>query len=385
MDTVIIKICGPHKFRITNKSWFLPELNKRSFADLSPTEKQSTRLYLHAFRFDPPHQDAYLPKITIYETLNKDRDEVLYTLEAAFSVPKLLFGNSVQEVSENDFEKVVYAFRKALGNAGVEIESNSIVTARVYKLISVKMYSCRAIYGSQEVLAELKLTNISKAFDITEKELKPGVQTLHIYSQTVERVFYDKVIDALRPKGKRKDKGRMAREREIIDRYGLQNREIFRYEYRLKKNQTLKRDVNAALNRPYQTPVLFKDLFESSLCKTILLKSWHDLIQRPENQLLLPLVPQTKLDTLASHNERSAQTKYHEMHSMNRAFTSYGITRAILDNGAKDVRRAVFTSWNGDHSERFTNKMKTAALSPRACPDQTALLSWWQLLSSSSA
>ena len=344
----------------------LPELNKRSFANLSPTEKQSIRLYLHAFRFDPPHQDAYLPKITIYETLNKDRDEVLYTLEAAFSVPKLLFGNSVQEVSENDFQKVVYAFRKALSNAGVEIESNSIATARVSQAHFCKNVLLPCDIRMQEVLAELKRTDISKAFDITEKEFKPGVQTLHIYSQTVERVFYDKVIHALRPKGKRKDKGRMEREREVIDRYGLQNREIFRYEYRLKKNQTLKRDVNAALGRPYQTPVLFKDLFEPSLCKTILLKSWHDLIQRPENQLAL-LGPTNDL-TLLLHIMREAHKQSTTMHSMNRAFTSYGITRAILDNGAKEVRRAVFTGWNGNHSERLTNKMKTAAALTESFP-----------------
>jgi hypothetical protein len=359
MDTVILKIHGPHnKFKVANTSWFLPELNKRRFHDISSTEKQSTRMYLRSFRFEPPHQDAYLPKIEVFEALNKDRDEVLYTLQATFSVPKLLYGNSVQEVSENDLDKVIYTFRKALAGAGIEIESNSIATARVSQAHFCKNVLLPPDIRMQDVLAELKRMDISKAVDMTEKEFKHGGQVLHIYSKTVERVFYDKVFDAMRPKAKRKDKGRMEREREVIDRYGLQNREIFRYEYRLKKNQTLKRDVNAVLGRPYITPVLLKDLFEPSLCKTILLKSWHDLIQRPENQLAL-LGPTDNLGLLlhimdGAHKQSTA-------HSMNRAFTSYGLTRAIRDHGAKEVRRAVFTSWNTDHSERLTRKMETAA------------------------
>jgi hypothetical protein len=360
MDTVILKLHGPHsKFRVANISLFLPELTKRRFSDLSPTEKQSTRRYLRAFRFEPPHQDAYLPKIEVFEALNEDRDEVLYTLQATFSVPKLLYGNSVQEVSENDLEKVVYAFRRALANAGIEVESNSIVNARVSQAHFCKNVLLPTNIRMQEVLAELKRTDISKAVDITQKEFKHGGQVLHIYSQTVERVFYDKVLDALRPKAKRKDKGRMEREREVIDRYGLQNREIFRYEYRLKKNQTLKRDVNAALGRPYETRILLKDLFEPSLCKKIVQKSWHDLIQRPENQLAL-IGPTDDLSLLL-HIMDGARRQDGGAHSMNRALTSYGLTQAIRDHGVKEVRRAVFTSWNKDHSERLTKKIQTAA------------------------
>lgn len=358
MDTVVIKIQGPRKFTIANKSWFLPELTSRRFHELSDTEKQSIRRYLRAFRFEPPEKSAYLPKITIYEALNADRDEVLYTLEAAFSVPKLLYGNSVQEVSENDLEKVLHAFRTTLARAGIGIESNNIATARVSQVHFCKNVLLPPEIRMQEVLADLKRTDISKAVDITQKEFKHGGQVLHIYSQTVERVFYDKVLDATRPKGKRKDKGRVEKEREIIDRYGLAHREIFRYEYRLKKNQTLKSDVNTALGRPYETRVLLKDLFEPSLCKTILLKSWRDLIQRPENQLAL-LGPTDDL-TLLLHIMDGAR-KQSTAHSMNRAFTSYGLTRAIRDHGAKEVRRAVFASWNTDHSERLTRKMETAA------------------------
>ena len=131
MDTVIIKIYGLQKFRITNKSWFLPEFTSRTYVELSPTEKQSTRLYLRHFILKPPHQDSYLPKVDIFEALSKSRDAVQYILKAEFSVPKLLYGNSLQEVSEQDLDKALSALKGALGGVGVIIEGDTIANARV--------------------------------------------------------------------------------------------------------------------------------------------------------------------------------------------------------------------------------------------------------------
>lgn len=355
MDTVIIKLRG---FKTRNVSHFLPELRKRSFSDLEATEKHSTRLYLRSFRFDPPQQDAYLPKVEVYETLNEKRDGVEYTLQATFSIPKLLFGNSVEEVSESDFERVVAAFRKALYSAGIEVSEDAIRNARVSTAHFCKNVLLPREIRMQEILADLKRMDISKAVDITEMEYKHGGQVLHAYSKTVSRVFYDKVIDATRTKAKRKDKGRMELERALIDRYGLGKREIFRYEYRLPKHQTLKSVVNTALERDYLTPILFKDLFTPNLCKTVLLKSWRDLIQRPENQLSL-LAPKDD-HTLLLHLMDGAR-KRGAAHSMNRAFISYGLTLAVRDHGAKEVRRAASVVWNTDHTERLTKKMKDAA------------------------
>lgn len=358
MDTVILKINKPYGFKVQNVSYFLPELRKRRFEDLEKTEKNSLRRYLRSFRFDPPHQDAYLPKIEVFEALNDKRDGLVYTLQATFSVPKLLFGNSVEEVDENDLGQVVSAFRKALRGAGIEVSDEAVKNARVSAAHFCKNVLLPREIRMQEIIAELKRMDISKAVDITELEYKHGGQVLHVYSKTVSRVFYDKVIDATRTKAKRKDKGRMDLERALIDRYGLGRREIFRYEYRLPKNQTLKRDVNAVLGREYATPVLLKDLFTPNLCKTVLLKSWRDIIQRPENQLSL-LAPKDD-HTLLLHLMDGAHKKS-AVHSMNRAFISYGLTLAVRDYGAKEIRRAVSAVWNTDHTERLTKKMKDAA------------------------
>lgn len=254
MDTVIIKIYGPKKFEFRKKDWFLPEIKPRFFHELSPTEKRlTTRPYLRHFVFSPPHHPPSLPRMEVFETLNKDLDDLLYILKITFSVPKLLYGHSVEEVSEQDYNRILTTLKGALDNAGVILDSDSIASARVSGVHFCKNVLLPPEIRMQEALAELWRADISRAVDVTQTEFKNGSRVLHIYSGTVERVFYDKVTDTLRPKVKRKDKGDVSEERKIIERYGLQHRELFRYEYRVKKGQTVKREVNAALGRPPTT------------------------------------------------------------------------------------------------------------------------------------
>ena len=366
MDTIIIKIYDQRKFRITNASWFLPELTWRDFGQLSKTEKQSTRVYLRHFILKPPYSDGYLPKVDVFEVLTKARDAVQYILKAEFSAPKLLYRNSLQEVSEKDLDKVLGAFQKALGGVGVAIESDVIADARVSVVNFCKNVLLPQNIRMQEALAELHRVDINKVVDVTLKEEKNGGRWLHIYSGTVERVFYDKVADAMRPKVKRKDKGRIDRERDIIERYDLQNREVFRYEYRVKKAQTVMREVNTALGRAPKTPVTLKDLFTPGLCKTLILKSWRGLIQRPENQLAL-LGPTDEL-ALFLHILAQAKKLGGDAHSMNRALISYGLARAIRDHGAKETKKAIFSVWNSDHSERLMRKIEASAKLTRGLP-----------------
>ena len=366
MDTVIIKIYGPNKFKLTNGPWFSPEFSPRKYNDLSLTEKQSKRPYLRHFFLHPPYQSNYVPKIEIFETLTNIRDDIRYILKAEFSVPKLLYGNSLQEVSELDFDRVLDAFKKTLHGVGIVVGSDVVANARLSAIHLCKNVSLPQNIRMQEALAELQRVDISKVVDVTTKESNNAGRIFHIYSGTIERVFYDKISDSMRPKNKRKDKGRINHERAIIERFGLQKREVFRYEYRIKKAQTVMHEVNTALGREPKTFVAFKDIFTPNLYKTMLLKSWRGLIQRPENQLAL-LGPTDNL-ALLLHILSQAKKLGGDAHSMNRALISYGLTRAIRDQGVKEVRRAIFSIWNTDHTERLTRKIEACVELTRGLP-----------------
>ena len=365
MDTIILKIYGPSKFKIKHLDWFLPELSCRTYADLSPTEQKSQRIYLRHFVLHPPYQDRYVPKVEIFETLGKDRKSVIYILKTEFSVPKLLFGNSLQEAGEVHKSKIISALKQAFLRIGIQIEEKEIADARLAAFHICKNVPLPHDIRMQEALTELKRVDISKVVDVTEKEEKNGGRWVHIYSGNVERVFYDKIADAMRPKNKRKDKGKIDFERSVVEKFGLQRREVFRYEYRVKKTQTVAREINHALGREPKTTVAFKDLFSKDLIKMLLLKSWRDLIQRPENQLAL-LGPK---DDLAMLQHMLSQAKVESnAHCLNKALTSYGLACTIRNHGAKEVKRTVFTAINEDHSERLTKKIQKSAELAKGIP-----------------
>ena len=359
MDTIILKIYSPHKFRISNWSLFLPELIKREYTDLSQTERSSTRPYLRRFVLHSKWQDEYLPRVEVFETLTDDRKNIRYILKIEFSVPKLLYWNSLQEVSEIDKDRVFFALKSSLAKVSIFLETETIANARVSGVHFCKNVILPKNIRMREILAELGRVDINKSVDVSSTRHKNGGRVLNIYSGTIERSFYDKISDSLRPKNKRTDKGRIDHERAVVERYKLQNYEVFRYEYRIKKMQTIKREVNSVLKREPQTLVVFNDLFTPNIIKNTILKSWRELIERPENQLSL-FTPIDKLG-LFLHILSEAKKKDEKAYGMNNALVSYGLATAIRDHGAKEVKGAIFEIWNSDHSERLTKKIELSA------------------------
>lgn len=366
MDTVIIKVYGPHKFKITNWSLFLPELIKRNYEELSLTERSSTRPYLRRFVLHPKWQEDYLPRVEVFETLTEDRKDIRYILKIEFSVPKLLYWNSLQEVSENDKQRVISALKSALQSVSIEVDAQVLENATVGSVHACKNVPLPKTIRMREIINELAKMDVNKAFDVSDKQCKKGARVLNIYSGTIDWSFYDKISDSLRPKNKRTDKSRIDQERAIIEQYHLQDREVFRYEYRIKKTQTIKREINALLGREYQTQVVFSDLFTPNLMKTLVINSWHSLIEKPENQLSLFGV----IDELGLllHILSEAKKNGETAHSMNNALISYGLATAIREHGAKEVRGAIFDVWDTDHPERLAKKLELASELTRGLP-----------------
>lgn len=359
MDTIIIKIYSPNKFHIKDFSLFVPELEKRDFGRLSETEKRSTRPYLRKFVLHAKKQEEYVPRVEIFETITKDRKSLCYILKIEFSAPKLLYWNSLQEVGENDGEKIFNSLKSALANVNILVGIETIKNASVTSVHICKNIPLPRTIRMREVINELSKIDINKAFDISDKQCKKGARILNIYSGTIDWSFYDKISDSMRPKNKRSDKNHIDQERAFIEFHRLERTEVFRYEYRLKKNQTVKREINKILGREYKTSVCFIDLFTKNLLKTVLINSWQEITASSENQLsFFDTIDKLKL---LMHIFTKAKEQNNNAHSMNNAFISYGITRAIQDHGVKEIKGLLSDLWSTDHPERFTKKVKIAS------------------------
>ncbi len=358
MDTVIIKIYGTDKFEIRRAYLFLPEFAVRRYTDLSMTEKGSMRPYLRRFIFCPIRDDEYCPGIEVFEAFTEDRQDLKYILQITFSVPKLLYGNSLLEVAEKDMGLVFLVLSSRLSRAGVIVGAKDIANALVATVHFCKNVFLPNTIKMRDILGDLERVDINKAVDVTLKEHKNGGRVLSIFSGTVERAFYDKISDCLRPKNKRKDKNYISLEREFVESFGLQDHEVFRYEYRVKKTQTVMHEMSRALGRKYG-PVYFHDLFMPGLFKRVTFDSWRALIERPENRLAF-FIRDDALK-LFLHIVGEGKKVGSSAHSMNKALISYGIARIISDIGAKETRGILLENWCKDHSERIERKIKMAA------------------------
>jgi hypothetical protein len=366
MDTVIIKIYSPNRFKISRRDLFVPEITRREYKDLTMTERSSKYHYLRHFILHPKHTEDYVPRVELFECLTEDRTDIRHVLKIEFSVPKLLYWNSLQEVDSADMNKVFSALQLALKSVSIVVELDTIAKATVTAIHACKNVPLPKTMNMREVINDLGKMDLGKAYDISDKQYKIGARVLNIHSGTIDWSIYDKISDCLRPKNKRTDKGHIDQERAIIEQYHLEKREVFRYEYRIKKNQTVRREVNALLGRPYATSVVFSDLFTPNLMKSLVLNSWHAIGERPENQLSL-FSGIDKLGLLL-HILSEAKKLNAGAHSLNNALISYGLATAIQEHGAKEVRGAIFDMWDTDHPERLKDKMELAAKLTRDLP-----------------
>jgi hypothetical protein len=94
------------------------------------------------------------------------------------------------------------------------------------------------------------------------------------------------------------------------------------------------------------------------LAQKVLLKSWRDVVSRPENQLALigPIDAFRLLERIVEGAKARGGA-----HSMNKALIAYGLTCIIREQGVKEFRRLIFSHWNAEHPERLNKKIKQAS------------------------
>lgn len=372
MDTVSIRIKGSDKFRVALWARFNPEFSLRTFNELSTKERNRAKdkqpPYVRHFILHPEKtEDLYVPKVEIFE--NADPAGIVWhEMSVMLSIPKLLYENSLQEVAPGDKEKLFQTLSDRLLGIGVAVSPQTIAKASVSVVHFCKNICLPADISFCAILAELSRVDLGKAYDTTEDTRrvdKNNSEELHLYCGTREWAFYDKLADLKRPKGKGADRQKTSFEKELLDMYDLGNKEVFRYEYRLKKAQTIRSEINRILGREYVTPILFDELFQEGLWKKILVQSWQKVVQRPENQLAL-LAFDNKLDLLL-HLLKNAKVDT-SAHSQNKALWSYGLTLAIKDHGVKAIRKEVGKVWPGTANERLDEKLAKAAELARGIP-----------------
>lgn len=368
MDTISFRI--KNNFRVANWANFIPEFSKRDFSELSLKERVRSKdpktRYLRKFILHPiknkDNEDLYYPSVEVYEKSEPNTGRVEYDMTITIhSIPKLLFSNNFQEIGFLDREKVINSTAERLRSIGIGVSVEAISEAPLSVVHFCKNIILPKNVAFRSILSDLSKTDMGKAYDTTNdvrmQRDKNNGKVVHLRCGTREWCFYDKIDDMKQSKGKRNDKYITTYEKELISKLDLQDLEVFRYEYRLSKYQTIKSELHTLLGKKYDDKISVSDLFTDGLWKNVLTKAWKRILQRPENQLAL-LSFDSSLDLLL-HILRETKKEKLSAHSQNKALWTYGLIQMIKDHGAKTVKNELNKVW-ANKDNRLLEKLNIA-------------------------
>lgn len=319
LDTIILQI-PEENFVITNKEAFsLP-------FDEFKTSRRSFLKSVSVRTFKDKMTGIYKPRITLIK-----RGRLIF-LKIEFSAPKLIFNNNIDEISTNDFSKVLDTLQKRLNTMGIDIDSNTLSNSEVLSFHPSKNIELNQGFTASYVINELGKANITKVLDLDVKNFRNTGHALQYYSNSHSFIIYDKIADLIKPKGRATDKDKINNQMTILNKLRQQKHtpEILRLEVRLSK----KRKMNQILQKiNYPINPQFKDLFDKNLNKKIIAYYWDHLFLKNLFLFASPNDPQQIFHHMISDNPKMKITE---------AFRNLGMIYLCKDqDGIRGLRNIV--------------------------------------------
>lgn len=218
-------------------------------------------------------EGIYKPRLTIRRRF--DAGSVSIPLKIEFSVPKLLFGNNVDELAESDFDPVIKRMHQVLLTMGIRTTADALRHAGVSALHVSKNIPLSSGYTASYVIKELSKVNLTRKLDLSQTDFRNEGKSLQYYAASHSFVLYDKISDLNQSKGRAIDKEQLPQQFSLFAELREERTELLRMEVRLSKRAKLK-SVLSALG--FISEPTFASVFSRDLWQRVILKYWHDLI-----------------------------------------------------------------------------------------------------------
>ena len=272
IDTVVLTI-PKHMFTVIAPELFTP--NCGSIADPSIFRGQRlVKAVQNSYGNDPLSKQCMV-KLTVVNRLIKGGRQVELRVEVSLS--KLVFGNSFDELGQQDFLKVVRALDNRLREMGVIVSLDNIARAPVSAVHYSKNVALTDFTFPSTIISELAKVDINQVMDVSESKYRNGGHALHYHANSFEVVFYDKLKDleqAMKSE-KRTIEGDNDCQLSIYDEIRKRKPfEVFRMEVRLGKvwkiNQIFKKVG-------MEVDLTFDKVFSKELSQKVLLYFWQQV------------------------------------------------------------------------------------------------------------
>jgi len=221
----------------------------------------------------------YFPRVTSY--IRKRSGSTWKNAESSirieFSAPKLIYQNNVDELSEDQFEKVLRILLERLKAMNVLVLPHNLSSAEVRAVHYSKNIVLTDGYTSQYVINELGKINLNKRFDFAKTRYLNDGQSMVAHTTTHEFVVYDKVADLTQSRKRAIDKDQTPRQQSLFKDMNKPQRqpEILRFEVRLAQKRKIDTFFKQLGFAPSPT---FKDVFSAAKSKAVIRHYWETMI-----------------------------------------------------------------------------------------------------------
>jgi hypothetical protein len=220
---------------------------------------------------------VYRPRLTGMER-SIGRGQKISFVRIEFSVPKLAFGNNLEELVDKDFEPVVERLHQRLLDYGLIVSKRNIKNAAVTTFHPSKNIVLSGGWTASAVSGELAKINLNKKFGLQKTTFRNDGQSLQGWTLAHSIVVYDKIADLAQSKKKAVDKDQVPRQLALFQKIKAEHPllEILRLEIRL----TQKQKINAifkGLNLP-PNPT-FEQIFKKDVCQKIVQSYWNTIVE----------------------------------------------------------------------------------------------------------
>lgn len=232
------------------------------------------------------HTGRYFPNITYIERPNR-LGGLNYEISAEISLPKLVFGNNFDELSDDDFSNVIDRLRKSFSVMGIEkLFGGDIENLEVTKIDFSKNVIFNDYTPVSSIIKNIASADISKIYDVQNTDFRNGGYSWHMHTNSADITIYDKIADLKQSRisDKRSVEKYNAIQIGLLDRletYGELS--VVRFEVRLNGKKQIRKalkDMNLK-----NSGLKLKGLFNSNVSRKILMHHWQNIID------LIPKIP----------------------------------------------------------------------------------------------
>jgi len=212
----------------------------------------------------------YKPRLTITKRINREGNFEM-PLKIEFSIPKLLYGNNFDELTDADFAAIIQKLKVILKEMGVRVFERFLINAPVSSVHYSKNIALTDYTTPYTYLNQLTKLNINKRLDTNRTDFRNEGHSYKYRANSFEIVFYDKIRDLEKAKISEK----RAEEKDNALQLGLfdvlkQRKpfEVLRVEIRLNRRQK----INQILKKiGKEVEPTFANIFNQNTAKKVLL------------------------------------------------------------------------------------------------------------------